>query len=227
MSKSRLHTRTIAQVLRHIGRSHRTRRKCTASRHVCRVSTLHSVSKPLRFVITPIECFRRRIIWIKVGLDFSQSGAPSQMGQRVGNTGSLALVPPSAAMEAQTATKQSSKRGRKSQTSRRKAAQYDQSQSQHDASTVPTSPTPPDDSPTSTTGTKIKWTASEFWQLTNAVHDLGPYTAKHNEKGAQWEKVRNAVNGGMDHVRTSKSYQLQMKRLLSWQQGSKVWRFLY
>ena len=73
-----------------------------------------------------------------------------------------------------------------------------------------------------TTSGKTKWTASELWSLTLAVHDKQPYTAKHTEKAGRWDNIRDIVNEERRHERSSKSYRLQMKRLLSWRQGLKV-----
>ena len=84
-----------------------------------------------------------------------------------------------------------------------------------------------DDPPASTNAGKIKWTSSELWVLALAVHDKQPYTAKHNDKAARWDEVRDIVNEERHHERSTKSYHLQMKRLLSWQRGgSKVLLFL-
>ena len=138
------------------------------------------------------------------------------------------LVPPSAAMVAKMTTKRSSSnRKHQPQTPDQQTAHPDLPRSEPDASKGHVPPTPPESTPVSTTTGKTKWTASELWSLTNAVHDKQPYIAKHTEKAARWDDVRDIVNEGVHHERTSKSYQLQMKRLLSWQQGSKVLRLLY
>jgi hypothetical protein len=77
-----------------------------------------------------------------------------------------------------------------------------------------------------TTSGKSKWSAGELWSLALAVHDKQPYTAKHTEKAGRWDMIRDIINEERRHERSSKSYRLQMKRLLSWQQGSKVLKII-
>lgn len=153
-------------------------------------------------------------------------------------------------MRAQDTTRKPTNCGRRPQASGRSRARSISPQSQRNASNrrvspVPPSPHPPcfegnspgpnskdissplptpqdnDPSVSVTTG-KTKWTASELWSLTLAVHDKQPYTAKHTEKAGRWDAVRDMVNKEGDRNRSSKSYQVQMKRLLSWQHGSTV-----
>lgn len=96
----------------------------------------------------------------------------------------------------------------------------------NDEHLTPTSQTLRDNDPlVPTTTGKSKWTAGELWSLTLAVHDKQPYIAKHTEKAGRWDEIRDVIGEAGYCERSTKSYQLQMKRLLSWQQGSKVLRF--
>ena len=93
---------------------------------------------------------------------------------------------------------------------------------------LPPSPIYHDEEPEApeTTG-NVRWTAQELWSLTLAVHDKQPYTAKHTEKAGRWDEVRDILHENGYCGRSSASYMAQMKRLLSWQRGSKVLQFYY
>ena len=162
----------------------------------------------------------------------------------------LILLPLSATMGAQKTTSQLSNRAHRPQATHEQTPRPTLSQPQRDTSRghippirIPPQPsrfagdspasgsrTPPlplpaphdEDSPVLTTAGRTKWTGQDLWRLALAVHDKQPYTAKYNEKAARWEEVRNSVNETGRCERSTKAYQTQMKRLLSWQQGSKV-----